>query len=75
MKTGCRVCRLVRRVTRGNGYMVVVDSRVPRLVNVSSQVVMVYRKRGSNVLSGSRMASRGVVLLTDACRTGKRSGG
>lgn len=64
IKTGFRVCRLVTRLTGGNGKVVVVSSRVPRLLKVASHVLIVDGNLISKVISAGAAARGRVLHLT-----------
>lgn len=61
MNTGCRVCYVVGSLITTNGSIVVVSSRLPRMLKVSSEVCVVGRNGFMKRIDGRRTASRLVV--------------
>lgn len=64
INTGGRVCRLVGRFGTSNLDVVLISSRVPRMLNVDSHVVIVRRKRLDKRFAHRRTARRILVTTT-----------
>lgn len=67
MNTGCRVCRLVVGVTGRNGAIVMISSRVPRVLNVAGHVKIVSGKQLSKVIGAGRAGRRRLLELDTGC--------